>query len=144
MWGKGRTWIFHNHGWAAAHWPSLNGATVTSRVWIPSGINDAVGRGHSMVSGPEGRGGLMRGGGGGVNSIWGPGGRPLGTAFWRPEVGGGLQAHFLSLHGRLPPSSVSPALGGCCLELLLFFHLFPGTIFPLPQDAHSLLEPDPH
>ena len=53
--------------------------------------------------------------------------RPLGTAFWRPEVGGGLQAYFLSLHCHLPPSSVSPALGGCCLELLLFSRLFPGT-----------------
>ena len=66
--------------------------------------------------------------------------RPLGTAFWRPEVGGGLQAYFLSLHCHLPPSSVSPALGGCCLELLLFSRLFPGTI----TLAFSPPEPDPH
>ena len=60
--------------------------------------------------------------------IWGPRGHgalPPGGLKWE---GGGLQAHFLSLHCRLPPSSVSPALGGCCLELLLFFCLFPGTI----------------
>ena len=44
MRGKGHAWIFNNHGCAADHWPSLNGATVMSRVWTPSGINGAVGR----------------------------------------------------------------------------------------------------
>ena len=70
----------------------------------------------------------MQAAGGGINLIWGPRGHgalPPGGLKWE---GGGLQAHFLSLHCRLPPSSVSPALGGCCLELLLFFCLFPGTI----------------
>lgn len=117
-----------------------------SWAWIPSGINGAVGRGHSIVSGPEGRGEDMWGGGEGINSVLGPGGHgapPSGGLKW--EVG---CRHIFSPCTAVCPLPQFPQPWEVAAWSSRSFPVSSQApshlLFPPLQEAHSPPEPDPH